>query len=385
MLHRAIAGITLALLSLGASAASFTPLGSLGSGTGSGAADLSADGTVVVGTSAGQAFRWTAGAMTSLGANSSAVAVSGDGSVVVGTSAGQAFRWTSGGGLVGLGDLPGGAFASSAAGVSANGTVVVGTGRIDEYVGSCARYCGGDAAFIWTSGAGMVQVFPGTAIDQGGGLGSVATAVSGDGSMLGGIIWAADATSRNAFRWSGSIGWAGQNGSRITSISPDGSIMVGVTAWGGGTEVPRPTIPFRWSASGGFEEFFTGLFQTNYDADNLPEVWFNDLSADGTVIVGSLLGEAALFNAAGDPQLLLDVLLAQGATGLEGWVLKSAVAVSADGHWIVGNGLNPNGVEEAFLAGIQAVPLPATLWLGLAGAGLLLPWTRRRRLGEHPR
>src|SRR5688572_24003293 len=62
---------------------------------------------------------------------SRAIGISADGSVVVGSSAStagdQAFRWTSGGGMVGLGDLPGGAFASTAHDVSADGTVIVGS------------------------------------------------------------------------------------------------------------------------------------------------------------------------------------------------------------------------------------------------------------------
>ena len=66
-----------------------------------------------------------------------------DGSVVVGTSYStsgtEAFRWTSDGGMVGLGDLPGGGFHSSAYGVSADGSVIVGQG----YSAS------GHEVFIW--------------------------------------------------------------------------------------------------------------------------------------------------------------------------------------------------------------------------------------------
>ena len=41
-------------------------------------------------------------------------------------SGNEAFRWTSSGGMVGLGDLPGGGFSSDAFGVSYDGSVVVG-------------------------------------------------------------------------------------------------------------------------------------------------------------------------------------------------------------------------------------------------------------------
>ena len=54
--------------------------------------------------------------------------LSGDGSVAVGqssaTAGGEAFRWTSGGGMVGLGDLPGGDTASFAFGVSSDGQTI---------------------------------------------------------------------------------------------------------------------------------------------------------------------------------------------------------------------------------------------------------------------
>jgi len=57
----------------------------------------------------------------------------------------EAFRWTAGGGMVGLGDLPGGGFSSGAFDVSADGSVVVGTGRSDA----------GDEAFVWDAGNGI--------------------------------------------------------------------------------------------------------------------------------------------------------------------------------------------------------------------------------------
>ena len=103
------------------------------------------------------------------------------------------------------------------------------------------------------------------------------------------------------------------------------------------------------------------------------------MSADGSMLAGMFNYEAALFDAGGNPQLLLDVLLAQGATGLSGWQLLDAYAMSADGLWIAGTGINPQGHGEAFLAGISAVPLPGGLWLALPAFGLLAPRLRKRR------
>ncbi|MCL5281834.1 MAG: hypothetical protein M1376_18205 [Planctomycetes bacterium] len=80
--------------------------------------------------------------------DSYAAGISADGSVVVGSSSSaagsEAFRWTQAGGMVGLGDLPGKVF-SQAEGVSADGSVVVG------YSSSAAS----QEAFIWDQANGM--------------------------------------------------------------------------------------------------------------------------------------------------------------------------------------------------------------------------------------
>lgn len=78
-----------------------------------------------------------------------ALGASGDGSVIVGysrsTNGTEAFRWDSEGGMVGLGDLPGGGFGSIARAVSSDGSVIVGSGNGPN----------GDDAFRWTSSGGM--------------------------------------------------------------------------------------------------------------------------------------------------------------------------------------------------------------------------------------
>jgi len=121
--------------------------------------DVSADGSVVVGSSNSsngfEAFRWTADeGMVGLGDlpggsfSSTAMDMSADGSVVVGWSNSnngfEAFRWTEGSGMVGLGDLLGGSF-SFAGGISADGSVVVGSSNSSN----------GREAFIWDSSNGM--------------------------------------------------------------------------------------------------------------------------------------------------------------------------------------------------------------------------------------
>jgi len=144
-------------------------LGDLSGGTFESLANgVSADGSVVVGQGASasgyEAFRWTSGGgMVGLGVlpvggvDSAAFGVSADGSVVVGWGRSdnggpglvlEASRWTSGGGMVGVGDLPGGLFESFATDVSGDGAVVVGWGSAP-----------GTEAFLWTSDGGMERLW----------------------------------------------------------------------------------------------------------------------------------------------------------------------------------------------------------------------------------
>jgi probable HAF family extracellular repeat protein len=70
----------------------------------------------------------------------------------------------------GLGDLPDGSFGSLATGVSADGAVVVGWGNS----------IGGQEAFRWTNGGGMI----GLGDLAGGSFESVAHDVSSDGTIM---------------------------------------------------------------------------------------------------------------------------------------------------------------------------------------------------------
>jgi probable HAF family extracellular repeat protein len=71
--------------------------------------------------------------------------LSADGETAVGELGGQAYSWTAGGGVVLLGDLPGGSFDSTALDASADGSFVVGYGTTDV----------GTEAFVWDATNGM--------------------------------------------------------------------------------------------------------------------------------------------------------------------------------------------------------------------------------------
>ncbi|MBX9792466.1 MAG: PEP-CTERM sorting domain-containing protein [Pirellulales bacterium] len=375
-----------------AGAFSFQGLGDLpGGGFGSYAYGVSADGSVVVGfgssASASEAFRWTSdggvgqvnmvglGDLPGGGFGSRASDVSADGSVVVGsrqsTSGTEAFRWTSGEGMVGLGDLPGGIFYSQAAGVSADGSVVVG-------FGSSAS---ASEAFRWTSGGGAGQgTMVGLGDLPGGIFSSYANGVSADGSVV--VGYGLSASGYEAFRWT-SGGGAGQGtmvglgdlpggifDSYANGVSADGSVVVGRGNSASGFEA------FRWTSGGGL----VGL-------GDLPGGTFysyaNGVSADGAVVVGSSTSasgyEAFRWTSGGGLVSLRELLVNQGVTNVTGWTLTQATAVSADGRTIVGRGINPDGNGEAWIA---TVPEPSTITLAASGlaCACLIAASRRRRL-----
>ena len=366
--------LCLSLASPLAVAASLTPLGHLPGGYSfSSAADVSDDGTVVVGSATNasghsEAIRWTrADGMIGLGflggANSSyAEAVSGNGNTIVGRTGAEAFRWTMAGGMVGLGGLSGGNsfVASGATGVSADGEVVVGYGR---------RSLEPTEAFRWTAAGDIVAI----GIASGNTTGR-ATAVSDDGNVVvgSGLHTAADEA---AFRWTGSEGFTGLGflpggySSSATGTSGDGSVVVGASS----NATPLGTEAFLWTVNGGMRGLgtFTGSFGS--------VAW--DVSNDGSIVVGfdTLGGRTAfVWTETGGMQSLLTVLATNGATGLTGWSLREAKAISADGRWVVGTGTNPLGSDEAFLADLSPVPIPAVGWLLVPALGAV-GFTGRRR------
>ena len=140
----------------------FVSLGSLPGYGQIGAADVSSDGSVVVGPGPNltvgysfRAWRWTAATgIIGLGdpsVLSTAVAVSGDGSVIVGhnwpdgSQDRHSFRWTEESGVVAL-ESPG-ILRSSATDVSRDGSIIVGNAQFDA--------TGVNEAFIWTTSQGM--------------------------------------------------------------------------------------------------------------------------------------------------------------------------------------------------------------------------------------
>ncbi|MBC7833563.1 MAG: hypothetical protein H7Y88_00500 [Phycisphaerales bacterium] len=342
---------------------SFTPLGDLpGGGVMSVARGVSSDGSVVIGNGSStestcfgfESFRWAVeggiaglGDLTGGAFYSTASGVSGDGLVVIGCgnfvtdeNLGEAYQWSSSTGMVGLGDLPGGSFYSLASGVNADGTVIVGTGNVS------ASPTG--EAFRWTVAGGLV----GLGDLAGGGFLSRAVGVNADGTIAVGNSWSAGGV--EAFRWTGDTGMVGlgdlEGGGFLSgarAVTPDGSVIVGLSR----SELGREA--FRWTIEGGMVALGDvpgGAFESVA----------TDVSDDGTIIVGcgadTRGSKAFIWTSELGLVGLKNHLMSLGVSGLDGWMLNEALAISGDGQTIVGVGTNPLGQMEAWAARLPSVP-----------------------------
>ena len=110
-----------------------------------------------------------------------------------------------------------------------------------------------------------------------------------------------------------------------------------------------------------------------------------DVTDDGSVVVGggtTASGTTAfIWDAINGMRNLEEVLINDFVLDLAGWRLISGRGVSSDGLVVTGFGLNPDGVEEAWIANMRTdpVPEPSTLTIfatGLVGLGFMM---RRRR------
>ena len=309
---------------------------------------VSADGSVVsgwAGTSSPHiAFRWTADTgMEDIGSlapnrDTEAWGLSADGRVIVGygfVSSGiyRGFRWENGA-FMQFGTL--GGDTSWAYAASGDGSVVVGAAQVAS---------GFNHAFRWTPGSGMVDlgVLPGA-------VRSVGRAVSLDGEVVAG--WSGFGTLiHHAFRWQNGVMTDIHNpafgNSEALGISGDGNTVVG--AWAPTSWVP--TLPFRWTSS-------TGMVDLGTLGGQWGEAWAT--SNDGSVIVGwsdrdpGETSEWAAFRWTPSGGME-DLNVTYASLIPPGSRLEWASAVSPDGRFIVGNGIN-NARYEAFLLDTATCP-----------------------------
>ena len=331
--------------------ATFIPLGDLNGGIfESTAFGISADGTTAVGQASSdlghEAYLWTRGAgmrvIPSAGVGTfraGAISASDDGAVVVGIvqtnlnfTGFEAFRWTAAGGMQFLGDLPGGQTRAIATDVSSDGSVVIGQ----------SFTAGGFEAMIWTASTGMV----GLGDLPGGAFGSNAIAISGDGTLV--VGHGNSASGAEGWRWTAATGLVGMGDfpggpfeSSAEAISRNGRFIVGFGATAQGR------LAFRWTAETGMQplgELFGGDFES----------WAKAVSDDGDRIAGHSTGqhgsEAMLWTSALGMVRLEALLRLFGAAGLDGWVLNDVEGISRDGLTLTGNGIDPDGHSEAWVA-----------------------------------
>ena len=347
--------IVVLLMSLWSSSASnaqtFQPLGFLPNQDGSDASAISANGSTVVGHGAAppQAFLWSSGAMNGLGTltgdvGSDARGISSDSTVVVGASYGttvQAVRWTAATGMVGLGFLPGGQV-SVASAANADGTVVVGSSNTSSSV----------EAFSWNSSGGMMPLGFLTSYDM-----SSASGVSVDGATVIGESENSTSGSVQAFRWTAGTGMVGlgfltgDDGSSASAVSADGSTIVGVSTNSSTGSVAN----FLWTSGGGM----SSLGMLPGDTFSFPLA----VNSNASVVVGESVGlssRAFRWTALSGMQSVQDLLTSAGLN-LTQWQLTAATGVSADGTIITGNGIDPNGLLQAWIATLPSTAAPALI------------------------
>jgi len=239
----------------------------------------------------------------------------------------------------GLGDLPGGSFASWASGMSADGSVVVGN----------STYTCGTSAFRWTSdsgmqGLGILDVCP-EPFDS---SATFAYATSADGSVVVGCTevewglvippysgkWALRWTSDSGPEWLGDLP-GGNFDTEARATSSDGSVVVGYGLPTFEDGIPFPTIivpkVFRWTEETGMVNLGSGTASA--------------VSADGSVVAGSKYS----FPSKTEAFRWTEETGMVGLSDLPGGEFRSeACAISADGSVVVGWSNSSSFYDEAF-------------------------------------
>ena len=127
---------------------------------------------------------------------------------------------------------------------------------------------------------------------------------------------------------------------------------------------------FRWTRADGMVD----LGDLGASGELASEVL--DTTADGRVAVGRSSAGAFVWDEVRGMRELAQVLADDFGLDLDGWLLEEATGISADGRVIVGNGTNPSGQPEGWVA---TIPEPSTALLLAAGLLTLPALPRSRR------
>ena len=357
--------------------ASFEPLGLGPNGVQSRAWDVSADGSVVVGTFWVQngsffpphAYRWTAGNFQDLGTlnpdaqEAEAYAVSDDGSKVVGWARGlsgfqRPFVWTAASGMQEISNVPGSD--AKATDISRDGTTIVGSYYIDAE--------GSWHAFQWKAGIVTDLGFLPSGSDS---KGQAVCALGG--AAVGSTLDSAGI--QKAFRWRNGtmqdLGGVGRNNlAYAENCSDNGNVVVGTS-----TDDKGNQLATRWDA--------TRARSLGTLGGNSSEA--HATSPDGAIVVGGAglpfvngISEYSAFRwtSSRNIEQLSRVLQNLGVTTpfchqvpcpAGTWFLQFALGISSNGNVIVGDATDPNGNTQAFRAVLQSsTSVPPTPTLALS-------------------
>jgi probable HAF family extracellular repeat protein len=325
-----------------ASAQSIATVGLPPGGSFSSATAVSAKGSAVAANvDLATGYRWTASGLAELGTLRGAYAtsaedISSDGSVIVGgvffffpEETARAHRWTASGGWQDLGVLPGGV-ASVGSGVSGDGTCVTGYSFDPDF---------NTIAFRWTEAGGMQSL--GTLH---GGMTSEGRKVSRDGSTIVGVSGTPEGD--RAFAWTESGGMqnlgllsSGDGGSSAYAVNGDGTVVAGFS---GATAVV----------------WINGVVQDIGMLPGATNAIAYTVSDDGSLVGGySFFGFEATATLWSQTLGTVDLntYLPTLGVDLTGWELDYTRDISANGTTIVGEGVF-NGEPRGWV-----VTLPAPL------------------------
>lgn len=169
-------------------------------------------------------------------------------------------------------------------------------------------------------------------------------AISGDGSVVAGIDYTHSPA--RGWRWTASTGiqylpTLGGAGSSALGISFNGRYIVGSAARADGQR-----RPCRWDGTANILNL--GL------PPNTVSATARAVSADGNLIVGTAtdrfgLERAVRWRVSGNTVIAEDLNQVYSAIISGGWLLTRAYSISADGRYIVGEGIDPEGRTQAWM------------------------------------
>jgi probable HAF family extracellular repeat protein len=316
--------------------------------------DMSADGTIIVGTFSnyGPAWRWTAQTgIVNIGGDGFQAKISRDGKTIVsnaedanGISSAaiwiQEKQWKTLGGVAGAQPIDGNL--STAYSVSGDGSIVVGLAWVE---GAAAH------AFRWDAKTGMVD------LGSLQGRNSRANVISSDGNVILGWddnlpalalspydVW------RGVMWWQGTerllhpYGWVGQ----VEATNFNGTVFVGECSPTAARHAYRMDV---WGRIDDLGALPRGVLPDRQEQEDMSIA--GAVSDDGFVIGGQSgykpPTDAFLWTPVTGMVKLSEFALRLGITGLDGWTLIGVSYIAPDGKRVAGTGINPDGQMEGYV------------------------------------